>query len=570
MLKDLQKISDARYAAILFAASFLAVLPMIVFGIFEGIDLPQHLQFASTFYQAIASGDFYPGWAANENLGYGSLGVRFYPPLSSFTIALMRVLTGDWYSAVWTTYLIFSFVGGLGVYLWAKEFIASSKAVWAGVIFIFSPYHLFEILNTSLYAEFVGASVLPFCFLFVNRICRRGKTEDIIGLAVSYAILIFAHLPLTVIGSLSLFVYALAQISKHRNRFSFLKLASAVILGLASSSIYWLKVVTEKQWLRNTAFAPDVKHFDYNLHFLLIPPRTEADMLWFFNLIVITIIVFVIGAKVGLARKENFELNHSLRALFILFVFSILMLTPLSQPMWAVVPFLSEVQFPWRWIVVPSIAGSILIAANFSFWSFSNQTFFVPNSLRRIIAVAAVLCVVLIYGSIYYKFSFNIFDSASFNELVEKKSKSMGFEWFWTIKTKVEVFKKPEKIIADNRKVEILSWQSTERYFTVEQGNEVRARVATLFYPHWKAAVNDVPVDLILADDGAINIPIPAEKSNVKIWFQEPFHINLAFYISATTWLILGFAGLFVFWKDKKFYLFALGQAAPTAGQNQT
>ena len=56
----------------------------------------------------------------------------------------------------------------------------------------------------SMLAEFAGAAVLPFAFLFVERVCRHRRRQDIAGLAVSFALLLLTHLPLAIIGSIAL------------------------------------------------------------------------------------------------------------------------------------------------------------------------------------------------------------------------------------------------------------------------------------------------------------------------------------------------------------------------------
>jgi hypothetical protein len=60
-------------------AAVVVMLPIAVWGIPDGADLPQHFQFAQTYYDALTSGDGFPNWSARENFGYGSIGIRFLP-----------------------------------------------------------------------------------------------------------------------------------------------------------------------------------------------------------------------------------------------------------------------------------------------------------------------------------------------------------------------------------------------------------------------------------------------------------------------------------------------------------
>src|SRR3954470_12575936 len=91
--------------------SLLFVAPTYFLGVYDGPDIPQHFQFADTFERAILSGDIYPSWADHENLGYGSVGVRFYPPIFSVVLALAHIITNNWHAAICLVFFCFSLIG---------------------------------------------------------------------------------------------------------------------------------------------------------------------------------------------------------------------------------------------------------------------------------------------------------------------------------------------------------------------------------------------------------------------------------------------------------------------------
>ena len=105
--------------------------------------------------------------------------------LADFCITrwLLRTCSiGDWHIASWIIFTLFAFIGGLGVYKWARH--AATPSCLCGVNHVLLPYHLSQIYNTFFYAEFVGSSVLPFLFVFTSRVCRRGRPFDIACLAI--------------------------------------------------------------------------------------------------------------------------------------------------------------------------------------------------------------------------------------------------------------------------------------------------------------------------------------------------------------------------------------------------
>jgi hypothetical protein len=219
----------------------------------------------------------------------------------------------------------------------------------------------------------------------------------------------------------------------------------------------------------------------------------------------------------------------------------------LSKPVWATVPFLAEVQFPWRWLTIVSASGSIVFVAAFQSFKIAPQNLKIPGNYIKSFAAFALICVVGVYALMWFEFSLNHVPAGSYENYVAEKSESLGGEWFWTAKTKEEVFRINEKVSAEGRKIEIQKWQPTERVFALTEGNNGEARIATLFYPHWKASVNGIATPLKISDDGAILVSVPAKQSEVKIWFEEPSKIAAAKYLSLFTWLLFAGAGVFSF-----------------------
>ena len=160
--------------ALAVAYSFLTIVPAILWGIPSNLDLTNHFRFALPFHDAIAAGDLYPGWLAESNGGYGDPSFRFYPPGLYYLLAAVRMLLGDWYAATLVTFVLLSIAGGLGMYFWARSILPSSSASWAAFFYALAPYHLNQLYQSVLLAEWAGSAVLPFVFGFVDRVCERG------------------------------------------------------------------------------------------------------------------------------------------------------------------------------------------------------------------------------------------------------------------------------------------------------------------------------------------------------------------------------------------------------------
>ena len=110
-------------------ASIALVIPIFVWGIPFGNDLPQHFQFAHQFERVVSEGFLYPSWAANPNSGFGDVGVRFYPPLSYYLLVVFKLFAGDWFLGSVLTFGFLFFIGGVGVYVWSRCFFQRSSSM---------------------------------------------------------------------------------------------------------------------------------------------------------------------------------------------------------------------------------------------------------------------------------------------------------------------------------------------------------------------------------------------------------------------------------------------------------
>ena len=146
----------------------LASTPAFIWGLPSGNDQSQHFQFAWAIFESLKTGEIYPGFSWATNHGFGDYGLRFYPPLAYYVLALLRSLIGDWYYASTIAIVLVFFAGGSGMYFWARRLFDDRTGLIAAALYIAIPYHLNEIYNNFLLAEFFATAVLPFCFLFLR------------------------------------------------------------------------------------------------------------------------------------------------------------------------------------------------------------------------------------------------------------------------------------------------------------------------------------------------------------------------------------------------------------------
>lgn len=523
--------------ALLVIAGLAALVPAMISGIPTGHDMPSHLRFAQSLYNTISSGILYPGWVAEANGGFGDPGIRFYPPALYYLLAAARALSGSWYNSLLLGFTALSILGAIGTYFWARCFLPRNLAIVAGILYAFIPYRINEFYGASLLAEYAAGSILPFAFAFVVRLCRGQRLGDTTGLAITFALLVLTNLPAAVIASLSLLIYALLNIEKKTVRRTLLALFVAVAAGLAASAFYWTTMIAELSWLKKVALVPTAEllsYFDYRRNFVFSPFSLGNTNSWLASMFTLATLSMAFAPVVMVCSTYRKKLGRGLTGVFALFAFSLFMTTDLSRPLWAIIPKLKDVEFPWRWLVVSSCALPLLTAASVPFWKEQMRGKF---RWAAIVALGGVLFSLAYTGArmrdanYLRRFEFGSAGKAMLgNESVD--------QWLpvW-VNARPAVM--PAEIEARERAIAVNSWKPQSRTFWIGPGAAQEIRARTFYYPHWLAKSSGQILKTRPAYDGSLLIGVPIEEGFVELEFQEPRRKRVAIIVSAAAWLLL-------------------------------
>jgi hypothetical protein len=522
-------------------ASLAIMSPTLIWGIPSSRDLSNHFRFALPFYDSLRAGQFYPGWLAESNAGYGDASFRFYPPALYYLLAFARMITGNWLAATVLTATFLFIAGGLGVYFWARVLGFGTGATWAGILYTVAPYHLNQFFQSFLFAEFAAAAVLPFVFGFTERVCRKRQARDVAGLAASYALLILTHLPLAIIGSIAILIYAMLRLGSGKRLVTIGWLAFSAALGLAASACYWTTLLFELKWIRADNINPDPS-VDYRQNFVFSTFSADYLNVWWMNIIVLaTALMF--WPALALWRKsarsaalENPQARPSLMALGLLLLLTIVMATPVSRPLWNLLRPLQQTQFPWRWLSLTSIICPLLLAAAIPSWKER------AKGRKRPLAILALGTTVLALAFC----ASHIIREADWltpNQFAQRLSEipgSEGVSQWWPAWVHGPLRPMSFPVEAGDRQVTIDSWAPEHRVFHVSEGQPTIARVRTFYYPHWIAMADSQKLKLQPDKDGVLVISLPAEGVTVSMEFTEPDRVRYAAALTVLGWLSIG------------------------------
>jgi hypothetical protein len=542
-MENLQKKSNLYFVLAIIIVAFILTVPFWIYGIPKTSDSIRHYIFASAVSDAIANGSIYVQGEPNINYGYGGFALRLYPVVSYYSLAIAHFITNDWFNAAFLFFWFWMSFSGIGAYFLAKEWLEAKFAFIGATLYMLEPYHNAQINNSYANAEFVAGCILTFCLLFITRVIKYGKISDILGLALFYGFLILSHIPITIIGSFCLLIYSIFYLANAQDwKKSSLKLFAGAFLGILGGSFHLVRLITENQWSNHSSsqYLTD-NNFSYQLFFVDIRGIFFPSDLILFNLVIL-----IAPSALIVLYKSSKETKRVLIPIIVITLFSIFMSTSFSQKIWENIGTLQKIQFPWRWLTIASIGYGIIIAAGIS----SIQSIFKEKKL--VVGIWMCLC---IFTSSYFTYSYvigaNLLDSdyflikeETFNNKVKFGAIAPHHKVWQTIWAKESAFTIEERVVAEGRIAEILNWRNYHKTFQINPGKATNARLAVSYYPHWKAKINGVEVDVSKTDDGAILIPVPPEEALVELSFVEPNHIVFCLYLSGSVWLII-FVGLF-------------------------
>ena len=519
--------------ALIAAVCFAVIIPAILWGIPSNLDLTNHFRFAIPFYDSIAAGDFYPGWLAESNAGYGDPSFRFYPPAFYYLLAASRFLIGNWYGATLVTFVVVSIVGGLGMYFWARSFMPAATASWAAAFYALAPYHVNQLYQAAMLAEWAGSAVLPFVFGFVDRVCERGKPRDIAGLALTYGLLLFTHLPLALIGSIALLVYALVRLEGPGKFLKLAKLACGSVLGLSLSSVYWVTMFSEVSWIAGSRGDGSTNDVGYN--FVLSSLSPDNLSVWWMNILTLMTLLLCAPAIVFFFRVTA-PSRRMVRPIIILTASALFMALPLSWPIWRVLRPLQEVQFPWRWLAVFSMGASLVAAAALP--HVMDAALKLDRAKRMLVFGAMVI-------SVAFTFSHSVkealyFSSTRFESMVTDVRGTPSLSYWLPVWAHANPRKMAGDVEVAGREVTVTNWQPEHRSFSVAPGPATEARVKTFYYPHWVAKSNAGILPTRPDTDGALLISLRPNATSVNLDFREPAKTKFSTTASLSGLIIIG------------------------------
>ena len=369
---------SVRGPLLIVLAALVAVAPQFVRGSSCGHDFDVHLVSWLDCVNAWRHGIAYPHWTPSANYDAGEPRFVFYPPLTWMLGAALDVLLPLTWAPIAFTLLVLA-ATGLATRALALELCEEGVATLAGCASIFSGYTLFTAYERGAFPEFTGSIWLPLLLLFALRERRPGGTawqRALDGSAAPLALVLAAswlsNAPLGVIASYLLAAVALIAAALRKTWVPVVRAGIASVLALSAAAIYWLPAKIEQSWVNISQIMDPGGNFENSWAFahhadpsLTLHDEVLHRVSWIaVSMIAVALVsAFVAWRRGTLMTRENAGTRSTWAVLIVIPAVVLLLLFPVSRPLWNLLPEWKFLQYPWRWMEAVGPAMSILFAA---------------------------------------------------------------------------------------------------------------------------------------------------------------------------------------------------------------
>ncbi len=564
-------------------------------------DAAFHLLRLTQLDHLLRQGVLFSRWAPDMAQGYGFPFFNFYAPLSYYLAEAVSLLVGNLHLGMRLTFALSVYLAGLAAYRLARDHFSPLAAIVTAVSYMYAPYFAYDILFRGNLAESVAWPLLPLALWTMGRLARTRQKRWFIATTLSYAAVLLTHNVFALIFSPLLGLYGLLEIRDwrleigdwktnqqstnpftiHNSQFTihnyppFILITLSLLLGLALTTFFWLPALIERNIVHSDRLLiPPV--FVYWGNFVTLaevftPPQTvysnlinpsPARTLGLVSLI-LALPAILLGWKVFRnGRKRQTIFFTTATAIYIF------LMTAVSTPIWANLPLIEFVQFPWRLLGPAALCLAILVGASIDVLTqhsalsthHSPPTTQRPHSQFTIhnsqFIIPALYITILILANLYYLdarycpglenptiAAMQQFerDTLTIGTTAKGEYLPLTVEYMPAEPATEPFAPLPETavLLSSNRTPKQLNATlSASQPFTL---------TANLFdYPGWQATLNGTPVPITPADGtGLITLPIPTGDHTLTIQFREtPLRIfaNLISIISLIILIVIAFS----------------------------
>ncbi len=299
----------------------------------------------------------------------------------------------------------------------------------------------------------------------------------------------------------------------------------AVVLGAALAAFYLLPAIYEQKWV-NIAEAVGIGLHPHDNFLFARTADADHDA---FNRVASSIALAEILLTIAAAWAARSWGARNRRVWYVLAAWAaacaVLML-PITNLLWTILPKLRFIQFPWRWLLCLGIPFALFTVVGFRRWT------------ARVAIYLAMLCVI---GFAWLHFQVPWWDNpADLREMQDNMAIGAGYEgtdeYVPVGADSYNVDKAARRVTVDgpaHAAIHVLQWDPEFKLFTAEMSAPDNLALHLINYPAWRVEVNGRTVQAGTRDGtGQMLVPVEAGTNRVQIIFVRTWDRTAGGWIS--------------------------------------
>lgn len=488
---------------LLFLLSGFIVWPLLLPGFFRVQDYLQVIRIYE-MRQCIEDLQIPCRWVADMGSGYGFPLFNYYGVFPYYLAAISSYFLG-YISAAKLIFILPLVLGGIFMYLLAKEVFGKEAAFVAAVLYLFAPYRALDVYVRGAISEIFAMTLIPLVFYFFLKLIKFSGLVNFLAATFTLAIFLLNHNLMNMLFLPILLIWVIYWLFVRRKYWMIVILSITLGFLLASFSIvpaYFEQNLIQAQNLKESEFIPN-----FRAHFVTVNQLFfsrfwgygasiwgNKDGLSFqvgwphWQLALITICLLLIQGFRSRSLKDikNYLLYF---IFFAVSIASLLLAHNKSAFLWELVGKLQFVQFPWRFLSISIFSISFLGGA---------IVLFLKKQYRIYCIVAVTLLTIFL--------NFKYFQPENFKYNLSDKDLLKGLEWEFYQQGSLTDYlpqnaQKPDRIapkiptVMGEAKINDFKKSSDKFEFKIEIGDQSIVDVPIFDFPDWQVFADGLLIE---------------------------------------------------------------------------
>lgn len=461
---------------------------------------------------SLQAGNFPPRLAPNLGFGYGYPFFNFYPSFAYYVGEVFHLLG---FSFIVSTKLMLAtgfLLAAIFMYIFTKEFFGKAAGVVAATVYTYSSYHAIDVYVRGAYAEFFAFVFIPLIFFAAYKLSVNFKYRYIVLGALGTAGLILSHNLIALMSFPFLAIWLLYLLISTKEKIRFMLYAFVLFfLGFGISAYFWLPSYLERDYTLINILTSELA--DYKLHFVCT--RQLWQSMWGYGgsipscydgisfeigkiPLILSITAFMLAGYYFIKKKKQRIHVVPIFIFSVLLLLSAFLMIKYSAFVWAIIPPLWYVQFPWRFLLISSFVVAFLSGS---------VVWFVTNKKIQALCVGIIIVLIVLSNISLFKpqRQFNAEDEFYTNqEKIRWETSSLAYEYVPRgIKTKQskigttlvditkeEIASSPATVVSGDISVKTLRNLPQNKQFELQVITPGVFQINTFSFPGWHVYVN--------------------------------------------------------------------------------